>query len=162
MLSRTKFGSLLLAAILVLGILPIRPLVIALATGGPAAQQCLLHGPDCTCKSHCDRTKQHSHEAPEAAVKAAACHREPAGEAPLVTQVSSQPGDEAPASTTECVMTSCGKEAPMLLTSQGEPYLTATLVAAPLRDPRFEAAPIVHPAFPLSLEASPPTPPPES
>ncbi len=161
MLGRKKFGGVLLAASLVLGIVPLRPLVIALSPDGPAAQQCLLHGPDCTCKAHCERTREHSHQAPEAASAGAACHREPVGEAPLVKRVVSQPDSEAPASTTECVMTSCGKEAPMLL-SQGEPYLTATLAAEPLRDPRFEAAPTIDPGSHLSLQASPPTPPPES
>ncbi len=99
MLGGTRFGNFLLAVTLVLGILPIRPLVIALATDGPAAQGCLLHGPDCTCTAHCDRTREHSHQASEAAAKPAACHREPAGEAPLAKNVSTQPGDEAPPST---------------------------------------------------------------
>jgi hypothetical protein len=161
MLGKAKLGSCLLAGILVLGILPIRPLVLALATPS-AARQCLLHGPDCTCKAHCDRTKQHSHEAPEAAAKTAACHRDPAGEAPLAKSISTQPDDGVPAPTSECAMTSCSKEAPLLLTSQGQPYLAASLAAEPYRDPRFEPAPIAHPFAGLSLEASPPTPPPES
>jgi hypothetical protein len=161
MLGGTKFGNLLLAATLVLGILPIRPLIIALAAGEPAGEQCLLHGPDCTCRAHCDRTKQHSHQDPDAAAKPKACHREPAGEA-AANAAFSQPGAEAPGTSPECAMTSCGKEAPLLLTAQGQPYLTALAVSGPHRDPRFEPAPVADPRSHFSLEASPPTPPPES
>lgn len=59
-------------------------------------------------------------------------------------------------------MTSCNKEAPLLLTSQGLPSLTASDSVELYRDPGFEAVRAADPFARFSLEASPPTPPPES
>jgi hypothetical protein len=89
------------------------------------------------------------------------CHRDPAGEDPAAGEVPAETDNKsAPAS--ECAMTSCSKEAPVLLTAQGLPCLAASTAVEFNRDPGFEAIGISHPFACFSLEASPPNPPPES
>lgn len=165
MLNKAKFGSFLLTAALSVGILPVRPLILALSAHG-AAQQCLLHGADCQCLAHCDR-ERHSRDAQETAA-VPACHRDPAGQTALSSNVPTEPtgdvefGDDAPGPAAGCAMTSCGNEAPLLLTSQGMPCLAASTAPALYRDPAVEAMRIADSFACFSLEASPPTPPPES
>jgi hypothetical protein len=155
----SKLRRVLLAITVALGILPLRPLILAFGVYGPAAQQCLLHGADCRCKAHCDRTARHQREAHEAPAQPA-CHHSSAGQEPSAGALGSEPGGNAPAS--DCAMTSCGKDTPMLLMAEGLPGLTA---GAAIEIPRqFNAEPLK--TIPLSdfhsAEASPPTPPPES
>jgi hypothetical protein len=59
-------------------------------------------------------------------------------------------------------MTSCSKEAPLLLTAQGLPCLAASTTAEVHRAAGFEAVGMQYPLARFPLEASPPTPPPES
>jgi hypothetical protein len=167
----SKLRGFFLTAALVLAVLPVRPLIVALGARGAAARQCLLHGSDCQCAAHCDRTGRHSREAHETAAKPA-CHRDPAGhpdaagqetgEALAASTAPAESGDAASGPASGCAMTSCGKEAPLLLTAQGLPCLAASMTAELHRDPSFEAVRITHPFASFSLEASPPTPPPES
>ena len=161
MLGARKFRCVVLAIALVLGVLPVRPLMLAFGAAGSAAQQCLLHGADCQCAAHCERTGRHSGEAQETAATPA-CHRDPAGPAPLARKVSTEAGGEVPAPAPECVMTSCGKQAPLLLTSQGLPCLAAGMAVEIYPDAAFEAVRIAHSLARFSIEASPPTPPPQS
>ncbi|MEX2299465.1 MAG: hypothetical protein WD733_00940 [Bryobacterales bacterium] len=160
MLGATKLRGFLLTAALVLAILPVRPLIVAFGAQGSAAQKCLLHGSDCQCAAHCDRTGRHSPEAHEAAAKPA-CHRDTAADEPRENNLA-EPGDRAPASASDCAMTSCNKDAPLLLTSQGLPSLAASDSVELYRHPGFEAVRAGDPFARFSLEASPPTPPPES
>jgi hypothetical protein len=101
-----------------------------------------------------------SNEAP--APVAGACHRGSSSETAHTATESAPSGYESSRDPAGCVMTSCGSEAPMALTAQGQPYLAASLAAEPYRDPSLEAVAIAHPLARFSLEASPPTPPPES
>jgi hypothetical protein len=176
MLGASKLRGFLLTAALVIAVLPVRPLIVALSARGAAARQCLLHGSDCQCAAHCDRTGRHSPEAHEAEAKPA-CHREPASASAagavagsaavavagaLTSTAPAGSGNAASQPASGCGMTSCSKEAPLLLTAQGLPCLAASMTAELHRDPTLEAVRITQPFARFSLEASPPTPPPES
>jgi hypothetical protein len=167
----------LLALILVLGVLPLRPLASELFVTEPGRQHCALHGADCECKQHCKREQPHAHdsEPPATAVahkadapQTSSCHRASPSqtEEGAATQASSGTESSAQVGAIQtpggCVMTSCGSEGPMLLAAQGQLYLAALLVSAPHRQPGFDPAPITRTLFHSSLAVPPPAPPPKS
>ena len=162
MARRFSLASVLMAVVLLLGILPLRSLVSALAVTASGGQHCALHGADCECKKHCNREQRDAHHNQAPAPQASSCHRPSPSEtaekaarpAPSGTERSTEPGG--------CVMTSCGNEAPILLTAQGQPYLAALLVSAPHRQTSFDPAPIARTPFHSSLAVPPPAPPPKS
>lgn len=153
-----------LAVALVVGLLPVRPLLIALTAPGMSAQQCLLHGADCRCPSHCDRSQQHADE--KQAAKPA-CHRDSTAPAPTLGEVATDAGAttqprDAKGPTPKCAMSSCGDDAAVVLTAEGIPYLNASAVTGIHPDPAIETVNQVPPVAPISIKASPPYPPPES
>jgi len=174
---RLRFRGSLLAVILVLGVLPLRPLASGLSVTESGGRHCALHGEDRECKQHCNREQRHTHDSEPPATAAAhkadaphasACHRASPGETAesAASQASSGPESSAQVGAIQppsgCVMTSCGNEAPMLLTAQGQLYLAARLVSAPHRQAAIDSAPIALTRFHSSLAVPPPAPPPKS
>jgi hypothetical protein len=161
----------LLALILVLGVLPLRPLISGLFVAEPGRQHCALHGADCECKQHCKREQPHAHDSEPPATAVAhkadapqtnSCHRASPSQTAESAAKSALSRADGGTERGGCVMTSCGNEAPMLLTAQGQPYLAALLVSAPHRQPGFDPAPITRTLFHSSLAVPPPAPPPKS
>ena len=177
MTRRFSLASVLIAVVLLLGVVPLRSLVSALAATESGGRHCALHGADCECKKHCNREQRQAHHNRSSATavvhearaaQASSCHRASPGEtaentvkpAPSDTESSAQVAAVQPSG--GCVMTSCGNEAPILLTAQGQPYLAAMLISGPHRQPNFNAAPSSRTLFHSSLTVPPPAPPPKS